>query len=462
MPLIPLQPDNGPYETGPATVPADDGGRLHEAWTWITTQVDAVPAWSWAIALGVLTILTVISLPILRAQAYKAGARTAGKRTPQDRKDRNLLIAVLTPAVLFWLAVLVGSARSLTQFGRDDLKWTGGWEYLVPFTLDGVAVAFGALAFRAVAKERNPDRAYRVVWMATAASAGINFFHEVGGSMLGAGYLAILSLFGMLIFHELLAQFEEGTAWIKRAYPKFGLRWFTWPSNTVCAWFAWRNHPLDEDIDASIKLAVEHLKDVRRRKAADRAGKVDAPAWWTTFTPWIRISGLGAALAEQRSETAAERALRENIAADVQRLLTEHDAVIRELRERHRQQTEALRSEAAEQINTLRAEHAAQVSRIREKNTTAPTGTPARASARTAPTASTAESRLSNDEAVELMLQTHPERDYEWGTREVSRLTGAGFGRVPKLIAAVREHHDRSAGTGDRNTPEDDAKERAS
>ena len=443
-----------------------DGNWLDTALGWATT----VPTWIWATALAGTFLATLVAFPVLRRQAYKAGRRAAGHTTKpgnsaQDRRDRQLLTAALGPAILFWIAVLIGSARGLIGFARDDLNWTGGWEYLVPFTLDGVAVTFGFLAFRAVAKERNPDRAYRIVWMATTASAGINFLHEVNGSALGALYLAILSLFGMLIFHEFLAQFEEGAAWIKRDNPKFGLRWITWPTNTLCAWFAWRNYPPTDGTAVTIAAAVEHLRTVRAAKKTLRAERFDTAPWWTPIVPWVRIGQLDAALGEHRTDLAAERTTRTELAAQLEQAKTEHTRALQKAEERADARVEQARTEAAEhaaeQVAKIRAEHAAHVSRIREKAPQNTPTAPARTSAKTAPTAAPAEPRLSNDEAVELMLATHPEPNYEWGQREVARLTGAGFSRVPKLIAAVAEHHAREAGAGPRSN-DDDAEERAS
>lgn len=472
---MPLTDPHGPMSPEPDVVTTSGGGAWGETWAWITN----LPGWIAPTALAGILTTALLTFPLLRAQARKAGQRTAGVRTEEDRKDRHLLIAALVPAVLFWMAVLTGSARGLIAFGRDTLHWHHGWEYLVPFTLDGVAVSFGVLAFRAIRKERNPDRATYIAWGAMLASAGIQYAHEAGladGSALGGLYLALLSLLGMLIFHEFLGQFEDGVDWIQRANPKFGLRWITWPSNTLCAWFAWRNYPPDEGTRATVGNAITRLEWVRHKKAVDRAETVDAPAWWMRFTPWIRSAQLAHALTEHRSELVAERALRDNLSTDIRRLMAEYDERLRALRQEHRteleQATERGRSEVAEQLEQLRTEHselrtehtalkAEHVSRIRDRNTPAPTGTPARSSTKTAPVQPAPDNRLSNDEAVTLMLAEHPERDYEWGQREVARLTGAGFGRVPKLIAAVREHHDRSAGAGDRNTPEDDTKEQS-
>ena len=77
-------------------------------------------------------------------------------------------------------------------------------------------------------------------------SASINFTYEYGetGNVLAGGYVGLLSVLGMVMFHEFLSQFEDGAdSHIRRENPKFGLRWVTWPTNTLLAAIAWRNHP---------------------------------------------------------------------------------------------------------------------------------------------------------------------------------------------------------------------------
>lgn len=292
---INLIPDPGePVPTTAPTTPAPDAGGWLD---YFTGWASAIPGWSWALALAALTVFTIVSLPYARTQAYKAGQRSSGGDTATSRKGTALFVAAMVPAAFFWLAVLAGSFRGLAGFGTDTLKWKDGWEYLVPLTLDGIAISFGFLAFRAVSASRSPERANRVVMATAAASALINYGHEtsVGGSKLGGGYLALLSVLGMLIFHEFLDQFTEGTAYIQRVNPKFGLRWITWPSNTVCAWIAWRNYPptplAAEPTDGqkrwwgSVNHAVAHLNTVRRAKRvaqfnADRQTRlIEAPVW---------------------------------------------------------------------------------------------------------------------------------------------------------------------------------------
>jgi hypothetical protein len=78
------------------------------------------------------------------------------------------------------------------------------------------------------------------------------------------------------MFHEFLDQFEDGTGYVKRENPKFGLRWLTWPGNTFCAAVAWRNHPPVEGTRATVREAVANLDRVRLAKRdAKEAAVVD-------------------------------------------------------------------------------------------------------------------------------------------------------------------------------------------
>ena len=121
-------------------------------------------------------------------------------------RDLALTVASLVAAALFGGMVLAGSFHSLVAFGRNVLDWNDGAECLVPGTLDGVSVTFAFLAFH---KHRDPSRCQRVVWAASPASAIVNFNYEytyTHDNLIAGLYLAVLSVFGMVIFHEFLAQ----------------------------------------------------------------------------------------------------------------------------------------------------------------------------------------------------------------------------------------------------------------
>jgi hypothetical protein len=78
----------------------------------------------------------------------------------------------------------------------------------------------------------------------------------------------------MVMLHEFLAQFEEGTAYVRRHNPKFGARWITWPTNTFCAAVAWRNYPPAEGTPATILNAITNLDRARALKQAAGDAKI--------------------------------------------------------------------------------------------------------------------------------------------------------------------------------------------
>jgi len=189
------------------------------AWGSVTVFAERVPPGVWASLVAANLVATLVTWSTARRRMRRAGQRAADPQLvaggPGRTRDTALTVAALIPAGLFWAMVLAGSFHGLIAFGRSVLGWRDGWEYLVPGTLDGVSVTFAFLAFRAVRLRKAPDRCYRVVWGAAVASATVNFAYEFshsGHNLVAGGYLALLSLFGMVMLHEFLAQFEEGTA----------------------------------------------------------------------------------------------------------------------------------------------------------------------------------------------------------------------------------------------------------
>jgi hypothetical protein len=248
-------------------------GRPMIAWSGVAQLVERMPPGVWVALLAGNVVMTLGTWSAARRRLRWAGERAGDPQVIHGRearrRDTALTVAALIPAGLFWAMVLAGSFHGLIAFGRSVLGWHDGWEYLVPGTLDGVSVTFAFLAFRAVRMQKAPDRCYRVVWGAAVASATVNFAYEYthsGHNLIAGGYLALLSLFAMVMLHEFLAQFEEGAAYVKRSSPKFGLRWITWPSNTLCAAIAWRNYPPTEGTEATVLNAVANLDRVRALK----------------------------------------------------------------------------------------------------------------------------------------------------------------------------------------------------
>jgi hypothetical protein len=88
-----------------------------------------------------------------------------------------------------------------------------------------VSVTLAFLAFRVVHKRHDPGRCFGAVWVVSLSSATVNFAYECGQThhVVAGGYLALVSVFGMVIFHEFLVQFAEGAEYVlgnKR--PRYG------------------------------------------------------------------------------------------------------------------------------------------------------------------------------------------------------------------------------------------------
>jgi hypothetical protein len=196
-----------------------------DAWVQVLEFVGRVPPAVWVAAMVANLVLTVATWSVARRRVRRAGERLANPElvAGRRRRDTALTVAALVPAALFLIMVVAGSMHGLVAFGRNVLGWRGGWEYLVPATLDGVSVAFPFLAFRALRRGKAPDRCYRVVWGAAGASASINFSYEYdqSGNVLAGGYVGLLSVLGMVMFHEFLSQFEDGADYrIRRDNPR--------------------------------------------------------------------------------------------------------------------------------------------------------------------------------------------------------------------------------------------------
>jgi Protein of unknown function (DUF2637) len=209
---------------------------------------------------------------VARRRIRRAGERAAHPDRFADsnrKKDMALTVTSLVPAALFWGMVLAGSFQGLVAFGRNVLEWYNGSEYLVPGTLDGVSVTFAFLAFRAIHEHRDPARSQRVVWAASLSSATVNFAYEYGftHNVIAGFYLAALSVFGMVIFHEFLAQFEEGAEFVRRSKrPPWGLRWLTSPYSTFCGAVAWENFPPEDGMVATVRNGLANLERARSIK----------------------------------------------------------------------------------------------------------------------------------------------------------------------------------------------------
>lgn len=237
-----------------------------------------VPTWVMVLVVSILTISLLIGVPLARSAGRRRGVRLANPgayATRADKaKDTGLFLAALIPTLLVWLAVMGVSFIGLTGFANDVMGWDHWTNILVPLSLDGISISFGAWAFVAVKRGRHPGRAYKIVLAAATVSATLNFVHGRDKWSIWAGlYLAFLSFAGMAMFHELLDQFMAGyddEVALKTRYPRFGQRWFYAPISTFAARRAWIVHPPAEGMRPSVRNALTHLEDTREAKRQRR------------------------------------------------------------------------------------------------------------------------------------------------------------------------------------------------
>lgn len=245
-----------------------------------------IPTWVLVLVVSVLTISLFIGIPLARSAGLRRGRRAADPEqltTRRERaKDTALFLAALIPSVLVWLAVMGVSFIGLTGFARDVMAWDHWTNMLVPLSLDGISVSFGAWAFVAVKRGRHPGRAYKIVFAAATVSATLNFVHGRETYSIWAGvYLAFLSFAGMAMFHELLDQFMAGyddELALKTKNPRFGLRWFLAPLSTFLAWRTWIVHPPLPGTRPTVRDALDHravwLREHRAAKLSQRTSSV--------------------------------------------------------------------------------------------------------------------------------------------------------------------------------------------
>lgn len=235
------------------------------------------PSWVVALLTTVTLVLIFIGLPLARraGRLRRKLSDPSNYATKQERnRDRALFLASFVPSLLVWLSVMAVSFKGLTGFAADYMGWNHWTNIMVPLSLDGISIAFGAHAFRSVKKGRYPGRAYRIVFASAAVSATLNFVHARDVWSLWAGiYLAFMSMVGVGMFHELLEQFNDSDdeQYLRSKSPRFGARWGLAPWSTWCAWRMWKVAPPRDNRPATINNALDNLDEARERKRLAKA-----------------------------------------------------------------------------------------------------------------------------------------------------------------------------------------------
>ncbi|NED08773.1 DUF2637 domain-containing protein, partial [Streptomyces sp. SID6648] len=99
--------------------------------------------------LGMLAAVAVLARG-KRSSGKDAGADDSWERMEERRRRKEALYGTFSYVLLFCCAAVAAalSFHGLVGFGEQNLGLSGGWQYLVPFGLDGAAMFCSVLAVR--------------------------------------------------------------------------------------------------------------------------------------------------------------------------------------------------------------------------------------------------------------------------------------------------------------------------
>lgn len=226
---------------------------------------------------GVMAAVTVVARG--KRAAGKAAADDSWERSEERRRRKEALYATASYVLLFCCAAVAAalSFHGLVGFGRQNLNLTGGWEYLVPFGLDGAAMFCSVLAVREASHGDAALGSRLLVWTFAGAAAWFNWVHAPRG-MDHAGaphFFAGMSLSAAVLFDRALKQTrraalrEQGL--VPRPLPQIRIvRWLRAPRETFGAW----SLMLLEGV-RTLDEAVDEVREDRRERERDRLRRRD-------------------------------------------------------------------------------------------------------------------------------------------------------------------------------------------
>ncbi|MFJ9815705.1 DUF2637 domain-containing protein [Streptomyces sp. NPDC101151] len=228
--------------------------------------------------LGMLAAVAVLARG-KRSSGENASADDSWERSEERRRRKEAVYGTASYVLLFCCAAVAAalSFHGLVGFGEQNLGLTGGWQYLVPFGLDGAAMFCSVLAVREASHGDAALGSRILVWMFAAAAAWFNWVHAPRGvGHDGAPqFFSGMSLSAAVLFDRALKQTrraalrEQGL--VPRPLPQIRIvRWLRAPRETYRAW----SLMLLEGV-RSLDEAVEEVRDDARQKEQARQHRRD-------------------------------------------------------------------------------------------------------------------------------------------------------------------------------------------
>ncbi|WP_103503237.1 MULTISPECIES: DUF2637 domain-containing protein [unclassified Streptomyces] len=235
---------------------------------------------NWVLAAAILLGGSLAAVVLLARGRQRSGAGADGpaedswERMEERRRRKERVYATASYSLLFCCAGVAAalSFHGLVGFGRENLNLTGGWEYLVPFGLDGAAMFCAVIAVREASHGDASIASRMLVWLFAGAAAWFNWVHAPRGEMHAGAphFFAGMSLSAAILFDRALKQTrraalrEQGL--VPRPLPQIRfVRWMRAPRETFGAW----SLMLLEGV-RTLDEAVEEVRDERRERENKR------------------------------------------------------------------------------------------------------------------------------------------------------------------------------------------------
>ncbi|WP_330460556.1 DUF2637 domain-containing protein [Streptomyces sp. NBC_00820] len=228
--------------------------------------------------LGMLAAVAVLARG-KRSSRENASTDDSWERSEERRRRKEAFYGTASYVLLFCCAAVAAalSFHGLVGFGEQNLGLTGGWQYLVPFGLDGAAMFCSVLAVREASHGDAALGSRMLVWLFAAAAAWFNWVHAPRGAGHDGApqFFSGMSLSAAVLFDRALKQTrraalrEQGL--VPRPLPQIRIvRWLRAPRETYRAW----SLMLLENV-RSLDEAVDEVRDDQRQKEEERQRRRD-------------------------------------------------------------------------------------------------------------------------------------------------------------------------------------------
>ncbi|MFJ8626049.1 DUF2637 domain-containing protein [Kitasatospora sp. NPDC093550] len=269
----------------------------------------------WAVTGVAGLLVSALLVALLRSRgSSNASGPDSWERSEERRRRKESLYGAASYTLLFCCAAVAAalSFHGLVGFGVQNLGLSDGWEYLVPFGLDGAAMFCSVLAVREASHGDAAFGSRLLVWLFAGASAWFNWVHAPRGfGHAGAPqFFSGMSLSAAILFDRALKQTrraalrEQGL--VPRPLPQIRIvRWLRAPRETYAAWSLMLLEgvrSLDEAVDEVREDRRERALDKERRKLAGRRERAEIRAINRSHSTWRR--GTGTRQLESGSEPA--------------------------------------------------------------------------------------------------------------------------------------------------------------